>query len=110
MTFPLLAIVDISAVQSSVQTFVHNAIMLIDTSDNAWYNQTHWLIRTPYLSTIASNEVKICVIKESTTEFCKWDLVLFLQKESRSPLTLVLTVYSRDVWGHEVNNSVDPVW
>ena len=34
---------------------VHNAIMLTDTSDNALYNQVHWVIRTPYLSIKASN-------------------------------------------------------
>ena len=43
------------AVQSCAQTFIHNAIMLIDTSDNASYNQVHGLIRTPYLSIKASN-------------------------------------------------------
>ena len=51
----LLAIVDISAVQSSAQTFIHNAILLIYTSYNVWYNQAHWLIRMPYLFPIASN-------------------------------------------------------
>ena len=30
-----LAIVDISAVQSSAQTFIHNAVLFIDTSNNA---------------------------------------------------------------------------
>ena len=29
--------------------------MLTDTSDNALYNQVHWVIRTPYLSIEASN-------------------------------------------------------
>ena len=43
------------AVQSSAVTFLHNAISFIDTSNNAWYNQVHWLIGTPYLSMIASN-------------------------------------------------------
>ena len=43
-------------VESCAQTRIHNAIMLIDTSDNASYNQVHWLIRTPYLSIKASNE------------------------------------------------------
>ena len=43
------------AVQSCAQTFIHNAIMLIDISDNASYNQVHLLIRTPYLSIKASN-------------------------------------------------------
>ena len=41
----------ISVVQSSVQTFIHNAILFIDTC----YNQAHWLIGMPYLSIIASN-------------------------------------------------------
>ena len=34
----LLAIVDISAIQSSAQTFIHNAISFTDTSNNAWHN------------------------------------------------------------------------
>ena len=33
--------------------------MFIDTSNNAWYSQVHWLIMTPFLSTIASNEQDI---------------------------------------------------
>ena len=33
--YSLLAIVDISTAQSSAQTFIHNAILFIDTSDNA---------------------------------------------------------------------------
>ena len=45
----------LSALQSPAQTFSHNGIMFIDTSNNAWYNQVHWLIGTPYLSIKASN-------------------------------------------------------
>ena len=56
--FTLLAIVDILAVQSSAQTFIHNAILFNEASNNAWYNQAHWLIGTPYLLTIASNGEK----------------------------------------------------
>ena len=52
---PLLAIITLSVVQSSVQTFIHNAIMFIDTSNNDWYLQAHWIIGTPYLSIITSN-------------------------------------------------------
>ena len=44
----------LSAVQSSTQTFIYNAILFIDT--NAWHNQSHWLIGTLYLLTIAGNE------------------------------------------------------
>ena len=51
----LLAIVNILTVQSSAQKFIHNAILFIDTSNSAWYNQAHCLIGTPYLSTVASN-------------------------------------------------------
>ena len=51
-------IVDISAAQWSAQTFIHNAIMFIDTSNNAWHNQAHWLTGTPYLSTVSSNDIK----------------------------------------------------
>ena len=44
----------ISAVQSSAQTFIHNAFLFIDTSNNAWYNQAY---RTPCLLIIASNDI-----------------------------------------------------
>ena len=53
-SLPLLAM--IALLTSCAQMFIHNAIMLIDTSDNALYNQVHWLIRTPYLSIKASND------------------------------------------------------
>ena len=45
----------LSAVQSSAQIFIHNGMLSIDTSNNAWYYQVHSLIETPYLSIIASN-------------------------------------------------------
>ena len=47
----LLAMITLLAVQSSA-----HSIMFIDTSNNAWHNQAHWLIGTPYLWIIASNE------------------------------------------------------
>ena len=36
---PLLAFIALSAAQSSAQTRIHNAILVIDTSNNASYNQ-----------------------------------------------------------------------
>ena len=57
-TRPLLAIIALSGVQSSIRTFSHNAILVIDTSNNDSYNQAQWLIGTPYLSIVASNVVK----------------------------------------------------
>ena len=48
----LLALIALSAVQPSVQTRIHNAILVIDTS----YNKVHWLVGTPYLSIKASND------------------------------------------------------
>ena len=53
---PLLAFIALSAAQSSAQTCIHSAILVIDTSNNASYNQVHWLARTPFLSIKASNE------------------------------------------------------
>ena len=53
----LLVMIALLTVQSCAQTFIHNAIMFIDTSDNASYNQVHWLTRTSYLSIKASNDV-----------------------------------------------------
>ena len=51
----LLAFIALSAAQSTAQTRIHSAILVIDTSNNASYNQVHWLVRTPYLSIKASN-------------------------------------------------------
>ena len=35
------------------------SFLFIDTSDNAWYNQVHWLTETPYLSIISSNPLEV---------------------------------------------------
>ena len=53
---PLLAFIALSAAQSSAQRRIHGAILVIDTSNNASYNQVHWLVRTPYLSIKANND------------------------------------------------------
>ena len=53
----LLAFIAFSAAQSSTQTRIHRAILVIDTSNNASYNQVHWLVRTPYMSIKASNDL-----------------------------------------------------
>ena len=47
--------VAVSVVQSSSQTFIHNAILFIDNFDNAWYSNAHWPIGMPYLSIIPSD-------------------------------------------------------
>ena len=44
-----LAIIALLAIQSSAQTFIHNAILFIDTSNNARYSEIRWLIRKPYI-------------------------------------------------------------
>ena len=38
---PLLAMITLSAVQSSAQTFIHYVILFIDTLNNVWYNQAN---------------------------------------------------------------------
>ena len=53
----LLAFTANSAAQSSAQTHIHSAIVVIDTSNNAWHSQVHWLVGTPYLAVKASNEL-----------------------------------------------------
>ena len=58
----LLAIADISAVKSSARTHIHSAILVIDTSNNAWYSQVNWLIVMPYLSMISSNVYHFIII------------------------------------------------
>ena len=52
----LLAFIPLSAAQSSAQTRIHSAIVVIDTSNNAWHSQVHWLVGTPYLAIKASND------------------------------------------------------
>ena len=54
----LLAFIALSAAQSSAQTHIHSAIVVIDTSNHAWHSQVHWLVETPYLAIKASNECK----------------------------------------------------
>ena len=51
----LVALIALSTAQSSAQTRIHSAVLVIDTSNNASYDQVHWLVRTPYLSIKASN-------------------------------------------------------
>ena len=51
----LVAFIALSTAQSSAQTRIHSAVLVIDTSNNASYDQVHWLVRTPYLSIKASN-------------------------------------------------------
>ena len=58
VSLKFLTMIAFSAAQSSAQSFIHNAILFIDTSDYARYDQPHWLIRMPYLSTIASNDAQ----------------------------------------------------
>ena len=48
--------------------FINNANLLIDTSDNACYNQSHWLIGMPYLLIIASNVYINCKGKSFESE------------------------------------------
>ena len=52
--YSLLAFIALLAVQSPEQTRIHDAILVIDTSNNVSYNQVHWLVRMPYLSIKAS--------------------------------------------------------
>ena len=68
---PLLAFIALSAAQSSAQTPIHSAILVIDTANNASYNQVHWLVRTPYLSIKASNEKEVYIV-------CSVKLVAYL--------------------------------
>ena len=72
----LLAFVILSAAQSSVQTHIQSAIVVIDTSNNAWHSQVHWLVGTPYLAIKASNVRKINTwIKYFWKSFCEGLLI-----------------------------------
>ena len=51
----LLAMIALSVVHSPTLTRIQNAILFIDTSNNAWYNNVHLLMGTPCLTIIASN-------------------------------------------------------
>ena len=52
----LLAFIALSAAQSSAQTHINSAIVVINTSNGAWHSQVHWLI-SPYLAIKASNDI-----------------------------------------------------
>ena len=69
----------------SAQTFNHNAIMFIDTSNNVWYNQAHWLFGMPYLSIIASDDLH-CVNGDEPFHR-EWDLYPFCLLNGLFPLT-----------------------
>ena len=62
-TYALLAFIAPSAAQSSAQTHIQSAIVVIDTSNNAWHSQVHWLVGTPYLAIKASNVVAFMSIQ-----------------------------------------------
>ena len=51
----LLAMIALSAVQSSVRTFFHNTILFIDTYNNEQYKLPHSLLGTQHLTIISSN-------------------------------------------------------
>ena len=61
MQLLLLAFIALFAAQSSAQISIDNAILVIDTSNNASYNQVHWLVGTPYLSIKAINDHSYCI-------------------------------------------------
>ena len=68
-SFALLAFIALSAAQSSAQTHIHSAIVVIDTSNNAWHSQVHWLVGTPYLAIKASNDYWLLVISFQMIHF-----------------------------------------
>ena len=51
----LLAFIALSAAKSSAQIHIPSAILVIDTSNNAWHSRVHWLVGTSYLAEKASN-------------------------------------------------------
>ena len=75
-TASLLATIDLLAVQSSAQTFIPYAILFIDTSNNAWYNQDYWLTGTPFVSMIANNENCSLNVPYITSKLIKFSKML----------------------------------
>ena len=61
----LLAFTANSAAQSSAQTHIHSVIAVIDTSNNAWHSQVHWLVGTPHLAVKASNAVSQELVQDT---------------------------------------------
>ena len=55
----LLAMIALLVVQPSTLIRIHNAILFLDTSNNAWHNTGHLVTGTPCLTIIANNE-KYC--------------------------------------------------
>ena len=77
----LLAFTANSAAQSSAQTHIHSAIVVIDTSNNAWHSQVHWLFGTAYLTVKASNGV----LEKFGSPYYKYNcVVLFFIYASKS--------------------------
>ena len=62
----LLAFIALSAAQSCVQTHIRSTIVVIDTYDNASYNQVHWSVGMQYLSIKAINVKGMKVKVESS--------------------------------------------
>ena len=61
--------------------YSHNTIVLKDTSNNAWYNQVHWLIGTPYLSIIAGSGLRAEIKTGLLTDIVSRD-ILFCSPET----------------------------
>ena len=61
----LLPFIALSAAQSSAQTHIHSAILVIDTLNIVSYKQVHWLVGTPYSSIKTSNEYEMLVEKDT---------------------------------------------
>ena len=95
-TFLLISIITSNgrppAVPSSSQALIHHAILFIDTSDNASYNQLHWLIGMSYLSIIASSAYGVTSFHASFHYFlyCFCAYIKF----PRHPKKLVMTFYN----------------
>ena len=84
--------------------YSHNTIVLKDTSNNAWYNQVHWLIGTPYLSIIAGSglraEIKTGLLTDIVSRdilFC--DILYYFLVAGSLEAAYSLNWGAREVWG-----------
>ena len=81
----LLAFTANSAAQSSAQTHIHSAIVVIDTSNSAWHSQVHWLFGTAYLVVKASNVEQTLISRVGMNFFMSPPISIDFIRNLKSP-------------------------
>ena len=103
----------------------HNAILSIDTSNNAWYKQAHWLIGTKYLAIIASNDhedpcwftfdwaLRVMCFRNTSGSVCVWVWVWMAEWKTVAKLSFGRSdskSNAKGTWGIQNSHSVLSSW